>query len=191
MLNKDEQLKIKEDLLERKSNITEKIKRDEVRKSEEEYSTELSNYDNHPGDSASELDEREKDIALSRHDQEELTNINNALERINSDEYGVCNVCGQPIDVERLNAVPETIYCYEHAKSNANHDSAKEDNNSMIGLEIDETDSWETLESYGSSSSPSEYSDIQSDFNEDASDRDDETAEEDVDDLSNEDDINK
>jgi RNA polymerase-binding transcription factor DksA len=41
----------------------------------------------------------------------EIGQIKNALERIESDRYGVCSQCGNPISGERLQAVPYGTTC--------------------------------------------------------------------------------
>src|SRR5699024_9723026 len=49
---------------------------------------ELSNYDNHPADTGTELFERGKDIALHQHREKELEDINEALHAIEEGTYG-------------------------------------------------------------------------------------------------------
>lgn len=41
--------------------------------------------------------------------------IGAALNRIAAGEFGLCVTCGEPIDEERLNAVPHTPFCKDHA----------------------------------------------------------------------------
>jgi len=69
-------------------------------------SGELSQYDNHPADSGSELYEREKDIALLGHLKEELSDIEYSLNQIKAGKYGICEKTGKPIPKERLEAFP-------------------------------------------------------------------------------------
>ena len=78
---------------------------------------ELSSYDNHPGDTATETYEREKDLALNEHAKQELHEIEEALQAIAHSTYGTCKVCGADISFERLQAVPTTLYCREHSPS--------------------------------------------------------------------------
>lgn len=72
---------------------------------------ELSPIDNHPGDIATEVYEREKDISLLEHDEFQLERIDSALHSIEEGHYGTCAVCQQPIPYERMEAVPYTKYC--------------------------------------------------------------------------------
>ncbi|CDQ20395.1 regulatory protein, yteA family [Halobacillus karajensis] len=69
-------------------------------------SGELSQYDNHPADSGTELYEREKDIALLGHLREELSDIQYSLKQMQKGTYGICEETGQPIPKERLEALP-------------------------------------------------------------------------------------
>ncbi len=69
-------------------------------------SGELSQYDNHPADSGTELYEREKDIALDGHLKEELSDIEYSLNQMENGTYGICEVTGQEIPLERLEALP-------------------------------------------------------------------------------------
>ncbi|GAA4070748.1 TraR/DksA family transcriptional regulator [Amphibacillus indicireducens] len=161
---KDKDLnKLRRDLESRAIILNKKIERDKQRATEEEYSTELSDYDNHPGDQGTELFEREKDLAISAHEVAELKMINHALERIQNDQYGRCETCGEEIDLERLKARPESNHCIAHAKSLKYFN--EEMDYSMSSLEMDDTDSWSTLEGYGSSESPSDFSSDHDDYN--------------------------
>ncbi|NPA38765.1 MAG: TraR/DksA family transcriptional regulator, partial [Candidatus Nanohaloarchaeota archaeon] len=45
-----------------------------------------------------------------------LREIDKALERIEEGTYGYCEVCGKPIEEKRLEAIPWTTLCKEHAE---------------------------------------------------------------------------
>ncbi|MEZ0323007.1 MAG: TraR/DksA C4-type zinc finger protein [Hydrogenothermaceae bacterium] len=45
-----------------------------------------------------------------------LNQIDQALERIEDGTYGLCEVCGKEIEEERLEAIPWTTLCIEHAQ---------------------------------------------------------------------------
>ncbi|SDB99040.1 transcriptional regulator, TraR/DksA family [Pelagirhabdus alkalitolerans] len=111
--------------------------------------TELSDYDNHPGDLGTELHERDKSQVLSEYEEKELEDIKIALKRITEGTHGYCDECSKLINRERMLAVPTTRYCIEHAKEQQNQVS--EDQQSMSSLEMDDTDTWKTVEEYGSS----------------------------------------
>ena len=96
--------------------------------SEREASGELSSYDNHPGDLGTELFEREKDVALEVHEEDQLNEIEAALGAIEEGTYGVCKECGKEIPYERLEAIPSTLYCVEHShKQNVSNDRPSEE----------------------------------------------------------------
>lgn len=55
--------------------------------------------------------------ALNRMDWQTLREVDQALERIDKGEYGVCEECGDPISIKRLNAVPWARRCLECQES--------------------------------------------------------------------------
>jgi RNA polymerase-binding transcription factor DksA len=73
---------------------------------EADQSGELTHYDQHPADQASETFEREKDIAILEGLEAELAEIEAALQRLDEGTYGIDEVTGEPIDPERLDAFP-------------------------------------------------------------------------------------
>jgi RNA polymerase-binding transcription factor DksA len=80
--------------------------------------SELSDYDQHPADTASETFEREKDVSILEQLEEELAELQAALERIDAGTYGIDEVTGKPIAPERLDAVPT-------ARTNVDHDDRR------------------------------------------------------------------
>jgi RNA polymerase-binding transcription factor DksA len=68
--------------------------------------SELASYDQHPADQGSETFEREKDLSILEGLESELAEIEAALQRIDEGTYGVDEVTGEPIDPDRLEAVP-------------------------------------------------------------------------------------
>jgi len=69
-------------------------------------SGDLTHYDQHPADQGSELFEREKDLAILERLEVDLAEIEAALQRLDEGTYGVDEVTGDPIDPERLDALP-------------------------------------------------------------------------------------
>ncbi len=78
-----------------------------------EAAGELSGYDDHPADVASETFEREKDIAIGENISALLAKVQNALTKIDKGTYGVCDICRRPIKRARLNAIPFATLCIE------------------------------------------------------------------------------
>ncbi len=82
-----------------------------VLSSDTEKAAEISSYDDHPADMASETFEREKDLALESNIQSLLTKVNTALEKIAEGTYGICDVCGVEINAKRMEALPWASLC--------------------------------------------------------------------------------
>lgn len=128
---------------------------------------ELSGYDNHPGDLATEMYDRGKDIALNEHTEHHVIDIEAALARMDSGEYGVCAVCGKSIPYERLEAVPTTMYCFDHVPDRDVSDRRPAEERflkppfgrtSFDGndgeTEFDGEDAWQAVEKWGTSNTP-------------------------------------
>ncbi len=47
--------------------------------------------------------------------KEQLSEVDNALDRIEKGTYGICEVCGEPIERERLEANPSSRVSIKHA----------------------------------------------------------------------------
>jgi RNA polymerase-binding protein DksA len=60
-------------------------------------------------DEASLLYDREAEIDENARDRKELAQVNRALERIEQGTYGLSEVSGKPIPIERLEALPSAI----------------------------------------------------------------------------------
>jgi RNA polymerase-binding protein DksA len=69
--------------------------------------------DNHPGDVATFTLDREIDYTLEENEERVLAAIDGALERIDNGTFGICRSCGQPIALERLDALPYTTQCID------------------------------------------------------------------------------
>jgi RNA polymerase-binding protein DksA len=69
--------------------------------------------DNHLGDTASAMFDRELDEGLEDGAKQTLAEIDAALKRIEDGTYGICEVCGKPIAAERLAAIPWTRLCID------------------------------------------------------------------------------
>ena len=84
-----------------------------ARISESERANELSAYEDHPADLASETFEREKDLAIGESVESLLNQVITALEKIERGTYGECDACGRPIKKARLQALPFATLCLE------------------------------------------------------------------------------
>ena len=87
------------------------LTRDTLEKSPKDASGDLSGYTYHMADVASDTFEREFSLNLAGNEQEILYQIDEALKRIETGEYGICLMCGEKIAKQRLKAVPYAQYC--------------------------------------------------------------------------------
>jgi DnaK suppressor protein len=79
--------------------------------SQKDAMEELSSYDQHQADVATETFDREKDLTILDNIEGELADVEHALQRLDDGTYGTCEACGQPIDDARLEAMPATRFC--------------------------------------------------------------------------------
>lgn len=68
-------------------------------------------HDEDLADVASSTFEREKGLALESSVQAMLTQVEEALDRIEEGTYGICQRCGDPIDTARLRVLPYATLC--------------------------------------------------------------------------------
>ncbi len=71
---------------------------------------------NHMADDATEVSEQAKAMALRRHLEGMVKEIDRAILRAQRGTYGLCERCGKPIPEERLKVVPSALLCIECAK---------------------------------------------------------------------------
>jgi len=73
--------------------------------------SELSRYDNHPADTATELSDAEHLFALRKSQEYAIKEIDDALNKIKTNTYGICESCGKEIDPKRLEIIPYARNC--------------------------------------------------------------------------------
>jgi len=76
---------------------------------------------NHPAEDATELFTRERGLAIQARLQDELAQIDHALQRIADGTYGICEDGGEAIPVERLEARPAATLCIQHQRERDQH----------------------------------------------------------------------
>lgn len=76
----------------------------------EDSTSELTSFDQHPGDVASETVEREKDLSVREHVEAQLREVDAAFQRLEEGRYGICEGTGDPIPDERLEVEPAARY---------------------------------------------------------------------------------
>jgi RNA polymerase-binding transcription factor len=78
-----------------------------------ESESEERTLDNHLAETASITLDREVDYSLEENANRQLRAIDAALERVEEGTYGTCIRCGEPIGVDRLDAIPWATLCIE------------------------------------------------------------------------------
>jgi RNA polymerase-binding transcription factor DksA len=71
-----------------------------------DQSGDVASFDANQEDQGSELNEREKDLAILEGLESDLAEIEAALQRLDEGTYGVDESTGEPIDPARLEALP-------------------------------------------------------------------------------------
>lgn len=110
----------KEKLLKEKKRLEQELKKIH----EENYQTALGqreagsdeNFEDHIGDAATNIFDRERDLSLEQNTQDLLNQVVEALNRLEQGKFGVCTRCQKPIDEARLKAIPYTELCIECKK---------------------------------------------------------------------------
>jgi RNA polymerase-binding transcription factor DksA len=78
-------------------------------------SDEAPSYDENFADSGQVAAEQGEAKMLLAQFQEQLGEVNHALAKFDQGAYGLCEVCGRPIADARLEAMPATRFCIDHA----------------------------------------------------------------------------
>lgn len=103
--NQRQQFEVK--LLEKQQELIDKVKKSE------EYGREAESEEESPDlvDKASSSYTKEFMFRLSNSDRQLLQMVNQAIDRVRNEEYGVCQNCEEPINEKRLEAVPWARLC--------------------------------------------------------------------------------
>lgn len=104
----------KEKLVNLKEEVIGKIKEiseDTLMKSQKDISGDMSGYGLHIADVASDNYERDFSLGLVSDERKVLLEIEEALKRIETKTYGICQMCDKPIASTRLKAIPHARYC--------------------------------------------------------------------------------
>jgi RNA polymerase-binding transcription factor DksA len=74
----------------------------------------IIDFDQHPGDSGSDVLEAAVDVSVLSQLESRLVDVEAALHRLDNGSYGRCQVCGTEIHPERLEARPDARLCKDH-----------------------------------------------------------------------------
>jgi DnaK suppressor protein len=89
---------------------------DELAKmSAEQNDSDLYSYSDHIADLGTDAMEREKMLLFASKEGRYLYRVEDALRRLYKEPqtFGVCQNCGNPIDFQRLDALPHARYCLD------------------------------------------------------------------------------
>ncbi|HEY4496992.1 MAG TPA: hypothetical protein VI432_02490 [Candidatus Paceibacterota bacterium] len=109
MLNKSEIEKFKNILLDEEKILQNKIK-------EMEAPTDFGDAVDHGEEESDEDEELENRSSVAETYRDRLVNVQSALNRITENKYGLCSNCGNEIETDLLNSVPESNLCKDCKK---------------------------------------------------------------------------
>lgn len=158
-----------------------------LEESQSDSLSELSTYDNHPADIGDETFERSKDLSLLERTRTRIQSLQDALSRLDQAQYGICLLCGSPIDKERLQVIPEAELCADCQKKSESDSSdrrrpleekslatpfARTFTDGSDSTAFDGEDAWQAVARYGTSETPQDvpgavtYNDLVADSDE-------------------------
>ncbi|MCT8976061.1 TraR/DksA C4-type zinc finger protein [Clostridium sp. CX1] len=91
--------------------LLDQMEENETINSNSAMSRELSAYDNHPSDTATEMFDKERGLAFKENEISIIKKIDDALASIDKGNYGRCKMCGKDINEERLEFIPYAQFC--------------------------------------------------------------------------------
>lgn len=104
-MTKTEAKEVKKNLLAERENVVAKLKGSDLSIDDSEtpdpVDLAVSNYS------------KNVQLALSENESRQLELIDEALERLDDDEYGICQNCEKEINPKRLAAIPWARYCLD------------------------------------------------------------------------------
>jgi RNA polymerase-binding transcription factor DksA len=89
---------------------------DTLKRSSKDDTGDLSSYGQHMADAGTDTFDRDFALSMVANEQEALSEIASAIQRIHDGTYGICEATGKPIAKDRLIAVPFTRYSAEALK---------------------------------------------------------------------------
>jgi len=87
------------------------LMKDKISTTIKESTGDLSSYSYHMADQGTDAMEREMAFMLASKSGRLIYHIDQALKRIDDNEFGMCVVCEKPISAARLEAVPHARLC--------------------------------------------------------------------------------
>jgi DnaK suppressor protein len=120
MLSDEKKKEFKERLLQMKTEAENQMEEYHADQAKEDYENdrtgEISSVADHPGDQGTDQFERAKEQTFYEQAREKIMEVEDALQRMEEGRYGVSEKSGEPIPVERLEAMPTARYKVEEAE---------------------------------------------------------------------------
>jgi len=113
-VNKRDRKRFEKKLLEERQRLASslgKLESSVLKRTQRESSGDLSAYSIHAADLGTDAGEREKDLQVASAEGRRLQEIDEALLRLDDDDFGICEECGQQIEHRRLEVVPHARLC--------------------------------------------------------------------------------
>jgi RNA polymerase-binding protein DksA len=113
-MTKEQIKKFKKLLLDAKVSLeaeVDQLRRDNLNRSQRDFSGDLSGYTYHMADVGTDTFEREMELTIASAGSQTMKEIEEALRRIEDGTYGNCIRCGEEIARKRLEAVPYARLC--------------------------------------------------------------------------------
>ena len=113
-MNKKDLKFFKELLIKKKTDLAkgiDHIANDALKTSQRDAAGDLSAYSLHMADMATDNYDREFSLGLADNEQKILNRINEALEKMMDNKFGLCELCEKKISKVRLKAVPYAELC--------------------------------------------------------------------------------
>jgi RNA polymerase-binding protein DksA len=117
--SKEQIEQLRKELLDERARLLEELgELDEIaQNSQGEGRTETPGYSIHPAEYATDTQTIDTALGLRSLAQRHLDEVEQALEQLNSGDYGYCESCGKPIEFDRLMAKPSARFCIPCRKS--------------------------------------------------------------------------
>jgi RNA polymerase-binding protein DksA len=113
-LNKEDIAHFRELLLKERKRVLEELEWVEsnyIGKSQKDTGGGTPRYSMHPAEMGTDSSEQEKAYMIGSASGRVLEDIDEALENVDREDFGICVTCGQPIGRERLEVVPHAKLC--------------------------------------------------------------------------------
>jgi DnaK suppressor protein len=110
-LTKSQLARIREELVEERASLLEQV--EDLDAEADVKNWREGGFDDDPADAGSASFERETAQSLSNHARNLLTQIDDAVRRMDAGTYGRCERCGEAIEAARLEALPYARLCLD------------------------------------------------------------------------------